>query len=167
MAQSSEPVPFVLILERRDIPERAARTKPPTSSVDNERSRQRPVARAIPSAEVPLFADTSRSSLAPDLAVEPKWPGSVIIAARPWQLVSRKKGGAWHTPSKAGVGAMIVKEGIPSSAAARSSHIAPCPSTFLDRWALSRIQAFVKTAPIRFVLWDGFELPLPAGPPVA
>jgi 2-polyprenyl-3-methyl-5-hydroxy-6-metoxy-1,4-benzoquinol methylase len=62
---------------------------------------------------------------------------------------------------------MIVKEGFTSSAAARSSQIAPYPSNFLDRWALARIQAFVKTAPIRFALWDGFELSPDTGPPVA
>jgi cyclopropane-fatty-acyl-phospholipid synthase len=62
---------------------------------------------------------------------------------------------------------MIVKEGFTSSAAARSSQIAPYPSNFFDRWALARIQAFVKTAPIRFALWDGFELSPDTGPPVA
>jgi cyclopropane-fatty-acyl-phospholipid synthase len=38
----------------------------------------------------------------------------------------------------------------------------PLQSTKLDRWALERIQQTVRTAPIRFLLWDGFELP-PAG----
>jgi cyclopropane-fatty-acyl-phospholipid synthase len=37
----------------------------------------------------------------------------------------------------------------------------------LDRWALARIQHAVPTAPLRFVLWDGFELPPRVGPPVA
>src|SRR5262245_18849408 len=37
------------------------------------------------------------------------------------------------------------------------------PSTLLDRWALQRIQKNVSAAPIRFVLWDGFELRPPAG----
>lgn len=36
-------------------------------------------------------------------------------------------------------------------------------STSLDRWALARIQQTVKSAPIRFVLWDGFELPSMTG----
>ena len=40
-------------------------------------------------------------------------------------------------------------------------------STALDRWALGRIQHSVATAPIRFVLWDGFEPSPSAGPPVA
>jgi cyclopropane-fatty-acyl-phospholipid synthase len=40
-------------------------------------------------------------------------------------------------------------------------------STTLDRWALGRIQQTVVSAPLRFVLWDGFELPSKAGPPVA
>jgi cyclopropane-fatty-acyl-phospholipid synthase len=44
---------------------------------------------------------------------------------------------------------------------------APLASTKLDRWALQRIQQSVSSAPIEFLLWDGFELPSPAGPPVA
>jgi cyclopropane-fatty-acyl-phospholipid synthase len=40
-------------------------------------------------------------------------------------------------------------------------------STWLDRWALARIQRTVASAPIRFLLWDGFELPSTAGPAVA
>ena len=32
-------------------------------------------------------------------------------------------------------------------------------SNFLDRWALARIQRTVASAPLRFMLWDGFELP--------
>jgi cyclopropane-fatty-acyl-phospholipid synthase len=52
--------------------------------------------------------------------------------------------------------------GVPAS----SSPIAPATSTRLDRWALARIQGTVKSAPIQFMLWDGFELP-PAAPPVA
>lgn len=35
----------------------------------------------------------------------------------------------------------------------------PQHSTKLDRWALERIQQTVRSAPIRFLLWDGFELP--------
>jgi cyclopropane-fatty-acyl-phospholipid synthase len=61
---------------------------------------------------------------------------------------------------------MIGKEVINVSADARST-IAPYPSTTFDHWALKRIQNVVKTAPIRFVLWDGFELPSPAGAAVA
>lgn len=61
---------------------------------------------------------------------------------------------------------MIGKDVLKVSAEARSS-IAPHPSTTLDRWVLRRIQDIVKTAPIRFRLWDGFELPSPAGPAVA
>jgi cyclopropane-fatty-acyl-phospholipid synthase len=48
-----------------------------------------------------------------------------------------------------------------------SAEIAPIASTTLDRWALARIQRTVASAPIRFRLWDGFELPSIAGPPVA
>ena len=45
--------------------------------------------------------------------------------------------------------------------------LAPLTSTSLDRWALTRIQQSVSAAPIRFALWDGFELPSPVDPPVA
>jgi cyclopropane-fatty-acyl-phospholipid synthase len=36
---------------------------------------------------------------------------------------------------------------------------APGASTALDRWAIGRIQQAVRSAPLRFVLWDGFALP--------
>jgi len=39
-------------------------------------------------------------------------------------------------------------------------------STTLDRSALARIQRTVRSAPIRFMLWDGFELPSPVTPAV-
>jgi cyclopropane-fatty-acyl-phospholipid synthase len=48
-----------------------------------------------------------------------------------------------------------------------SSEMAPLGSTRLDRWALSGIQRTVQSAPIRFMLWDGFELPPTVGPAVA
>ncbi len=48
-----------------------------------------------------------------------------------------------------------------------SSDSAPSSSTPIDRWAVGRIQHTVATAPVRFVLWDGFEAPSPVGPPVA
>jgi cyclopropane-fatty-acyl-phospholipid synthase len=48
-----------------------------------------------------------------------------------------------------------------------SSELAPLASTFLDRWALGRIRRSVATAPIRFVLWDGFELLPDSGVPIA
>lgn len=44
-----------------------------------------------------------------------------------------------------------------------SSEAAPRASTPVDRWVLGRIRASVATARLRFVLWDGFELPY-AGP---
>jgi cyclopropane-fatty-acyl-phospholipid synthase len=47
------------------------------------------------------------------------------------------------------------------------SKTAQLASTPLDRWALQRIQRSVSSAPIHFMLWDGFELPSLAGPPVA
>jgi cyclopropane-fatty-acyl-phospholipid synthase len=40
-----------------------------------------------------------------------------------------------------------------------SSQTAPLASTPLDRWALARIRQMVKTARVRFLLWDGFESP--------
>jgi cyclopropane-fatty-acyl-phospholipid synthase len=47
-----------------------------------------------------------------------------------------------------------------------SSEVAPAASTRLDRWALARIQRTVASAPVRFALWDGFELSPDAGQPV-
>jgi cyclopropane-fatty-acyl-phospholipid synthase len=47
-----------------------------------------------------------------------------------------------------------------------SSDTAPSPSTFLERWALARIQQSVASARVRFMLWDGFELPYTAETPV-
>jgi len=48
-----------------------------------------------------------------------------------------------------------------------SNEVFPAVSTSVDRWALARIQQTVLSAPLRFVLWDGFELPSQAGPPIA
>jgi cyclopropane-fatty-acyl-phospholipid synthase len=48
-----------------------------------------------------------------------------------------------------------------------SGEVAPIASTTLDRWALARIHRTVQTAPIRFRLWDGFELQSTTGAPVA
>ncbi len=48
-----------------------------------------------------------------------------------------------------------------------SSRTAPLAPTALERWALGRIQRALAPAPIRFVLWDGFTLSPPEGPPVA
>jgi cyclopropane-fatty-acyl-phospholipid synthase len=45
--------------------------------------------------------------------------------------------------------------------------LAPSRSTSLDRWALSCVQRPVGAAPIKFALWDGFELASPVNPPVA
>jgi cyclopropane-fatty-acyl-phospholipid synthase len=47
-----------------------------------------------------------------------------------------------------------------------SSEVAPAASSALDRWALARIQRPVASAPVRFALWDGFELPSGPGQPV-
>ena len=48
-----------------------------------------------------------------------------------------------------------------------ASKVIPAAATRLDRWALGRIQESVASAPLRFALWDGFELPSSAGPPIA
>ena len=48
-----------------------------------------------------------------------------------------------------------------------SNDISPWASTPLDRWVLGRIQRTVPTAPIKFALWDGFELPSPSRPIVS
>jgi cyclopropane-fatty-acyl-phospholipid synthase len=48
-----------------------------------------------------------------------------------------------------------------------SSEAIPAASTRLDQWLLARIQKPIAAAPIRFVLWDGYEVPSRTGPPVA
>jgi cyclopropane-fatty-acyl-phospholipid synthase len=48
-----------------------------------------------------------------------------------------------------------------------SSDVVAAASTAIDRWALGRIRQTVASAPLRFVLWDGFELTSGAGAPVA
>lgn len=50
---------------------------------------------------------------------------------------------------------------------ADSSKVAALASTGLDRWALARIQRTVESAPIRFMLWDGYQLPSSPGRAVA
>jgi len=47
-----------------------------------------------------------------------------------------------------------------------SSDTAPQASTPLDRWVLARIRSSVPLARLRFVLWDGFELPHAGDAPV-
>jgi cyclopropane-fatty-acyl-phospholipid synthase len=69
----------------------------------------------------------------------------------------------WDARMAAGSG--FKTEPIPRSLSER--FLAPLTSTSLDRWALTRIQQSVSSAPIRFALWDGFELPSPVDPPVA
>ena len=50
-----------------------------------------------------------------------------------------------------------------------SGEIAPMASAPppVDHWALALIQRTVVSAPIRFMLWDGFDLPSTSGAPVA
>ncbi len=43
---------------------------------------------------------------------------------------------------------------------------ATSPATAIDRWAVSRIQQRVARGRLRFLLWDGFEVPSTAGPSV-
>jgi cyclopropane-fatty-acyl-phospholipid synthase len=47
-----------------------------------------------------------------------------------------------------------------------SSDSAPRASTPVDRWVAGRIRASVPSARLRFVLWDGFELPYAGDAPV-
>jgi len=47
-----------------------------------------------------------------------------------------------------------------------SSDTAPQASTPVDRWVLGRIRSSVPLARLRFVLWDGFELPHAGDAPV-
>ena len=47
-----------------------------------------------------------------------------------------------------------------------SSDSAPRASTPVDRWVAGRIRASVASARLRFVLWDGFELPYAGDAPV-
>jgi cyclopropane-fatty-acyl-phospholipid synthase len=60
-----------------------------------------------------------------------------------------------------------VRASIATGPHAFSSEILPISSTRFDRWALRRIQQSVEGAPLRFVLWDGFELRPRADTPVA
>jgi cyclopropane-fatty-acyl-phospholipid synthase len=48
-----------------------------------------------------------------------------------------------------------------------SKHLPRSASTRLERWALARIRKSVFPAPVRFVLWDGFELGPDVGRAVA
>ena len=54
-----------------------------------------------------------------------------------------------------------------ASARTFSSEIAPLASNALDQWLLRRIQKSIEAAPIRFVLWDGFELRPASTEPIA
>lgn len=47
-----------------------------------------------------------------------------------------------------------------------AAEIAPHGSNGLDRWVLARIRRIVATAPVTFMLWDGYEIPAAGGPPV-
>ena len=49
---------------------------------------------------------------------------------------------------------------------ASTAELAPHASSRLDRWALARIQALVRTAPVTFMLWDGHEIPPAQGPAI-
>ena len=53
-----------------------------------------------------------------------------------------------------------------SSVPTFSSDTAPRASTPLDRWVVGRIRASVPSARLRFVLWDGFDLPYAGDAPV-
>lgn len=49
---------------------------------------------------------------------------------------------------------------------ALSAKAAPGTSTAFDRWVLDRVHQMVATAPLRFVLWDGWETPLTVRSPI-
>jgi cyclopropane-fatty-acyl-phospholipid synthase len=48
-----------------------------------------------------------------------------------------------------------------------TSEVVAASSTVIDHWLLTRIQRPIAPAPIRFRLWDGFELSPPPDPPIA
>jgi cyclopropane-fatty-acyl-phospholipid synthase len=54
-----------------------------------------------------------------------------------------------------------------SSGLSFSDRVEPSRSTALDRWIVGRIQQIVPSAPIRFVLWDGYSIGPPHADPVA
>jgi cyclopropane-fatty-acyl-phospholipid synthase len=60
-----------------------------------------------------------------------------------------------------------VRASVATGPQAFSNELLPVVSTRFDRWALGRIQQTVASAPLRFVLWDGFELSSKAARPVA
>ena len=60
-----------------------------------------------------------------------------------------------------------MRESVATGPTTFSSVTVAAKSTRLDRWALGQIQQAVAAAPLRFVLWDGYELPSTAGPAVA
>ena len=63
-------------------------------------------------------------------------------------------------------GGEIKAERLRPWTASRPDHVAPGASTRLDRLALTRIQRTVQSAPVRFMLWDGFEVPSMTAPAV-
>jgi cyclopropane-fatty-acyl-phospholipid synthase len=74
----------------------------------------------------------------------------------------------WNAPIATASGGEVETERLrPTAVPARRGGLVPRPSTSLDHSLLARIQRTVRSAPIRFVLWDGFELPSIAGPAVA
>jgi cyclopropane-fatty-acyl-phospholipid synthase len=66
----------------------------------------------------------------------------------------------WRQEGNSGINGH--KAVLPSASAAE---IVPHESTRLDQWVLARIQGLVRTAPVTFRLWDGYEI-APAGPPL-
>jgi hypothetical protein len=60
-----------------------------------------------------------------------------------------------------------VRAGIAAGHHTFSSDRVSAVSTRADHWALERIQQSVASAPIRYVLWDGFELMPAGGAPIA
>src|SRR5262245_10482013 len=60
-----------------------------------------------------------------------------------------------------------VRESVATGPATFSSDVVAAQSNWLDRLALAQIRQSVASAPLRFGLWDGFELPPISGSPIA
>jgi cyclopropane-fatty-acyl-phospholipid synthase len=60
-----------------------------------------------------------------------------------------------------------VRESVATGPATFSSDRVAAPSNWLDRRALEQVQRAVASAPLRFRLWDGFELQPISGSPIA
>ena len=71
---------------------------------------------------------------------------------------------AWNARNAGDSGGEMKAERLRPWTASHADHVAPGASTRLDRLALTRIQRTVQSAPVRFMLWDGFEVPSMTAP---